>query len=56
MRSAPMDRLKPLIPLGAGVALILATWFGWNAFAQWRDEAGRDSVQEARDKIGRAHV
>ncbi|MGY3266621.1 phosphomannomutase/phosphoglucomutase [Lysobacter sp. HA35] len=54
MPNAQVDRLKPLIPLGAGVALLLAGWFGWNAWAQWRDEVRRTDVQAARDSVVQA--
>ncbi|MGY4514821.1 phosphomannomutase/phosphoglucomutase [Lysobacter sp. HA18] len=54
MPNAQVDRLKPLIPLGAGVALLLAGWFGWNAWAQWRDEVRRTDVQAARDTVVQA--
>ncbi|GAB1595222.1 phosphomannomutase/phosphoglucomutase [Lysobacter claricitrinus] len=51
MSNAQVDRLKPLIPLLAGFALLLAGWFGWNAWAQWRDEARRSDVAAARDAV-----
>ncbi|GAB6196940.1 phosphomannomutase/phosphoglucomutase [Lysobacter xanthus] len=51
MPQAHADRLKPLIPLGAGLALLLAGWFGWNAWAQYRDEARRSTVQSERDRV-----
>ncbi|WP_133501889.1 phosphomannomutase/phosphoglucomutase [Cognatilysobacter terrigena] len=54
MPNAQVDRLKPLIPLGAGVALLLAGWFGFNAWAQWRDEARRSDVEAARDSVVQA--
>jgi len=54
MPNTALDRLKPLIPLGAALALLLAGWFGFNAFAQWRDEARRDAVTASRDAVVQA--
>ncbi|HYG06132.1 MAG TPA: phosphomannomutase/phosphoglucomutase [Stenotrophomonas sp.] len=40
------------------LALLLAAWFGWNAYAQWRHEAAGEAVASARDRalveVGRA--
>ncbi|AXK73019.1 phosphomannomutase/phosphoglucomutase [Lysobacter sp. TY2-98] len=54
MSNAQVDRLKTLIPLLAGFALLLAGWFGFNAWAQWRDEARHSDVQAARDTVVQA--
>jgi phosphomannomutase/phosphoglucomutase len=54
MPHAPLDRLKPLTMLGAALALLLAGWFGFNAWAQWRDEARHDAVQASRDALVQA--
>ena len=51
MRNASMDRLKLLIPLGAALALLLAGWFGFNAWAQWRDEQRHAAVEASRDAV-----
>ncbi|TZF89964.1 phosphomannomutase/phosphoglucomutase, partial [Lysobacter lacus] len=54
MSNAHVDRLKPLVPLGAALALLLAGWFGFNAWSQWRDEARHDAVQASRDAVVQA--
>jgi phosphomannomutase/phosphoglucomutase len=54
MRNAPIDRLKPVIPLGAALALLLAGWFGFNAWAQWRDEARQGAIKASRDAVVQA--
>ncbi|WP_133479409.1 phosphomannomutase/phosphoglucomutase [Cognatilysobacter segetis] len=54
MPHAPLDRLKPLITLGTALALLLAGWFGFNAWAQWRDEARREAVEASRDAVAQA--
>lgn len=54
MPHAPLDRLKLLIPLGAALALLLAGWFGFNAWAQWRDEARHEAVEASRDVVAQS--
>ena len=42
------EQLKQALPLLAVLGLILAGWFGYNAWELWNDERRRE--------IGRAHV
>ncbi|GAB2505326.1 phosphomannomutase/phosphoglucomutase [Lysobacter humi (ex Lee et al. 2017)] len=51
--SALLERLKPALPLLAGLCLLLAGWFGWNAFEQFRDAQRRGDVEQVRDEAVR---
>ncbi|AOD16286.1 phosphomannomutase/phosphoglucomutase [Xanthomonas fragariae] len=33
-----------------GGLLLFAAWFGWNSFAQWREEAVAQNLEQARDR------
>ncbi|WP_460762919.1 phosphomannomutase/phosphoglucomutase [Lysobacter fragariae] len=45
--SAAQTRLLGMI--AAAVLAVLALWFGWSAYVQYRDSMRRDSVAQARD-------
>lgn len=34
----------------AGILLLLAAWFGWNSYAQWRKDAVAQNLEQARDR------
>ncbi|WP_460731174.1 phosphomannomutase/phosphoglucomutase [Lysobacter tyrosinilyticus] len=40
--------------VAAAVLVLLAAWFGWSAWEQFRDSARRHAVEEARDGAARA--
>ncbi|MDQ3617452.1 MAG: phosphomannomutase/phosphoglucomutase [Pseudomonadota bacterium] len=42
---------KPLQPLVIVVGVLLALWFAWSGWQQYRDGARRDDVQQARDDV-----
>ncbi|HZH42864.1 MAG TPA: phosphomannomutase/phosphoglucomutase [Lysobacter sp.] len=45
--AAQLARVAPLL---AGVLVLLAAWFGWSAWQQFRDDARRTALVEARDR------
>lgn len=63
--AAELHRAAPLL---AVLLLLLAGWFGWSGYAQWRADAVAEQVRQLRDhsadgvaqglsaQIGRAHV
>jgi phosphomannomutase / phosphoglucomutase len=52
-KALPAAQLRLLQLLAAAVLLLLAVWFGWGAWTQYRDSARRDSVAHARDNAVR---
>jgi len=45
-----MSSLRRSAPLLALLALLLAAWFGWNGYAQWRHGNVVDAVSASRDR------
>jgi phosphomannomutase / phosphoglucomutase len=48
-KSLPPAQAKLLRQLVAIVLVLLAVWFGWSAWQQYRDSARRQTVEQARD-------
>ncbi len=48
---AQLARLRPLLPLLAGVFALLALWLGWNGVGQWQGDRDRRLVETARDQV-----
>jgi phosphomannomutase/phosphoglucomutase len=42
-------QLQGLLPLAALALILLAAWFAWSGWLQYRDGTRRDAVQQARD-------
>lgn len=45
-----VSSLRRSAPLLALLALLLAAWFGWNGYTQWRHDAAVAKVESARDQ------
>ena len=48
-KTLPPAQVKMLRQFGALVLVLLAVWFGWSAWEQYRDSTRRQSVEQARD-------
>jgi phosphomannomutase / phosphoglucomutase len=48
-KALPAEQIKLLSALAAIVLLLLAVWFGWSTWQQYRDSVRRDNVESARD-------
>ena len=48
-KTLPPAQVKLLRQFGALVLMLLAAWFGWSAWEQFRDSTRRDAVAQARD-------
>jgi phosphomannomutase/phosphoglucomutase len=48
-KTLPPAQVKLLRQFGALVLVLLAAWFGWSAWEQYRDSARRGAVEQARD-------
>ncbi len=46
-----VSSLRRSAPLLALLALLLAAWFGWNGYAQWRHDQAVATVERARDTV-----
>ncbi|GAB2629611.1 phosphomannomutase/phosphoglucomutase [Novilysobacter erysipheiresistens] len=49
-----LEQLKPLLPLLVGACALLAAWFGWNAWQQYRDDARHTAIDQSRDNAVQA--
>jgi phosphomannomutase/phosphoglucomutase len=48
-KTLPPAQVKLLRQFGALALVLLAAWFGWSAWEQYRDSTRRQSVEQARD-------
>ncbi|MFC5578669.1 phosphomannomutase/phosphoglucomutase [Lysobacter niabensis] len=48
-KTLPPEQVKMLRQFGSLVLVLLAVWFGWSAWEQYRDSTRRHSVEQARD-------
>ncbi|HJW45075.1 MAG TPA: phosphomannomutase/phosphoglucomutase [Lysobacter sp.] len=48
-KALPAEQIKLLSALAAIVLLLLAVWFGWSTWQQYRDSVRHDNVASARD-------
>ncbi|MCC8598509.1 hypothetical protein LN475_17915 [Xanthomonas vesicatoria] len=49
-RRQGMSSVRTSGPVLGGVLLLLAAWFGWNSYAQWREDAISQDLEQARDR------
>ncbi|KLD70187.1 phosphomannomutase/phosphoglucomutase [Xanthomonas pisi] len=49
-RRQGMSGVRTSGPVLGGVLLLLAAWFGWNSYAQWREDAISQDLEQARDR------
>lgn len=49
-RRQGMSGVRTSGPVLGGVLLLLAGWFGWNSYAQWREDAISQDLEQARDR------
>ncbi|MFL8060479.1 phosphomannomutase/phosphoglucomutase [Xanthomonas vasicola] len=49
-RRQSMSSVRTSGPVLGGILLLLAAWFGWNSYAQWRQDAVAQDLQQARDR------
>src|SRR5688572_18842509 len=48
-KALPAEQIKLLSALAALVLFLLAVWFGWSTWQQYRDSVRHDNVESARD-------
>ncbi|WP_181106508.1 phosphomannomutase/phosphoglucomutase [Xanthomonas arboricola] len=49
-RRQSMSSVRTSGPVLGGVLVLLAAWFGWNSYAQWRQDAIAQELEQARDR------
>ncbi|WP_349811930.1 phosphomannomutase/phosphoglucomutase [Xanthomonas dyei] len=49
-RRQGMSGVRTSGPVLGGVLLLMAAWFGWNSYAQWREDAIAQDLEQARDR------
>ncbi|MBF9174706.1 phosphomannomutase/phosphoglucomutase, partial [Xanthomonas campestris pv. campestris] len=49
-RRQGMSGVRTSGPVLGGMLLLLAGWFGWNSYAQWREDAIAQTLEQARDR------
>ncbi|WP_043927378.1 hypothetical protein, partial [Xanthomonas citri] len=49
-RRQGMSSVRTSGPVLGGILLLLAVWFGWNSYAQWRQDAVAQGLEQARDR------
>ncbi|MCE4370878.1 phosphomannomutase/phosphoglucomutase [Xanthomonas hortorum] len=49
-RSQAASGMRTSGPVLGGVLLLLAAWFGWSGYAQWREDAMTQDLEQARDR------
>lgn len=49
-RRQGMSSVRTSGPVLGGILLLLAAWFGWNSYAQWRQDAVAQGLEQARDR------
>ncbi|KAB0533268.1 phosphomannomutase/phosphoglucomutase [Xanthomonas cissicola] len=49
-RRQGMSSVRTSGPVLGGILLLLAVWFGWNSYAQWRQGAVAQGLEQARDR------
>ncbi|WP_115554792.1 phosphomannomutase/phosphoglucomutase [Xanthomonas arboricola] len=49
-RRQGMSSVRTSGPVLGGMLLLLAAWFGWSSYAQWREDAAAQNLAQARDR------
>lgn len=49
-RRQSMSSVRTSGPVLGGVLVLLAAWFGWSSYAQWRQDAVAQELEQARDR------
>ncbi|WP_435015005.1 phosphomannomutase/phosphoglucomutase [Xanthomonas arboricola] len=49
-RRQSMSSVRTSGPVLGGVLVLLAAWFGWSSYAQWRQDAVTQELEQARDR------
>ncbi|WP_448122108.1 phosphomannomutase/phosphoglucomutase [Xanthomonas arboricola] len=49
-RRQSMSSVRTSGPVLGGVLVLLAAWFGWSSFTQWRQDAIAQELEQARDR------
>ncbi|MCC4616395.1 phosphomannomutase/phosphoglucomutase [Xanthomonas campestris pv. asclepiadis] len=49
-RRQSMSSVRTRGPVLGGVLLLLAAWFGWSSYTQWRKDAVAQDLEQARDR------
>lgn len=49
-RRQGMSSVRTSGPVLGGILLLLAAWFGWNSYAQWRQDTVAQGLEQARDR------
>ncbi|WP_311239131.1 MULTISPECIES: phosphomannomutase/phosphoglucomutase [unclassified Xanthomonas] len=49
-RRQGMSSVRTSGPVLGGMLLLLAVWFGWSSYAQWREDAAAQNLAQARDR------
>ncbi|MDX6081365.1 phosphomannomutase/phosphoglucomutase [Xanthomonas campestris pv. incanae] len=49
-RRQGMSGVRTSGPVLGGMLLLLAAWFGWSSYAQWREDAIVQTLEQARDR------